>query len=258
MSELPIRPQAGSKSTAQAAGNANREANSLDSASDGPHELTTHLDPKGDLTLRVGARTEHGAHDFVVCSRAMARSSAVWNRMLFGIFSESKPATGDWIVTLPEDDPRSLAALLSITHGRFASVPQTPSIESLYSIMVLANKYDMTEMVQPWAQPWFLVAKAAIRSDAPLVGFVAWELGAQGLVKTAIQHLILDCSLNDRGRLQTSQRIVLEDCEALALTSLVRKSGLRWTRSASHHASPSLLTMRQRSSTWVDTRPSKP
>jgi hypothetical protein len=62
--------------------------------------------------------------------------------MLFGPWAESKPAHGDWIVELPEDEPRFLETQLFIVHGRFHSVPSAceMSFSRLDNIRILADK----------------------------------------------------------------------------------------------------------------------
>ncbi len=98
-----------------------------------PIELPTiYLDTDGDLRLRVGSETGDGVQDFVVCSRTMGRSSPVWKAMLFGGFKESRPTEGEWVVPLPEEQPKALLAVLNIIHGIFTKVPNSPPVLSLH------------------------------------------------------------------------------------------------------------------------------
>ncbi|KAI1736465.1 hypothetical protein F4680DRAFT_432223 [Xylaria scruposa] len=113
------------------------------------------LDPEGDLCLQVG---ESPATSFIVCSRTLARASLVWNVMLNGEFKESKRfRSREEPVDLPEDDPRPMALLLNIIHGRFDRVPSydcVMNIRDLYDISVVTDKYDMAHVLRPWASGW--------------------------------------------------------------------------------------------------------
>lgn len=63
-----------------------------------------------------------------------ATHSPVFRAMLFGPFSESKPALHDgrlWQVSLPEDDFAGLQVIFLICHGDFASVPDELSLDEL-------------------------------------------------------------------------------------------------------------------------------
>jgi len=122
------------------------------------------LDPKADLCLQVGTSP---TISFAVCARDLERSSPVWDRMLNGYFMESKKHrphgdASEWIIELPDDNPRAMGVLLDIVHGRFDRVPTYDfrrltgalMIDDLYSITVLLDKYDMMHVVRPWAGGW--------------------------------------------------------------------------------------------------------
>lgn len=110
------------------------------------------FDPHGDLRLLVG---EHGVA-FQVCSRALARSSPVWENMLYGPFAEGKAQQdgGDWEILLPEDRPRGLRILCHVAHGKFDDLPQAIAHNELLYLTVLADKYDMTSLLKPFWSNW--------------------------------------------------------------------------------------------------------
>ncbi|KAI5922765.1 hypothetical protein F4810DRAFT_701641 [Camillea tinctor] len=119
------------------------------------------MDPAGDLHLSVGK--DEAARFFVVCSKSLARSAPFWKTLLYGGFFESKKPDSqdqdktDWVVKLPEDDPKSMELLLNIVHGRFEFVPEHEAripVDDLYNLCVLADKYDMVHMLRPWARGW--------------------------------------------------------------------------------------------------------
>ncbi|KAJ0372195.1 hypothetical protein COL26b_009237 [Colletotrichum chrysophilum] len=84
---------------------------------------TKILDSKGDLYLVVGSDIRAGdPSTFLVCSKALARASPVFDKMLFGPFAESRPSTESskqdsvWIVHLPGDEPAHFEVVLNILH----------------------------------------------------------------------------------------------------------------------------------------------
>ncbi|KAB5562997.1 hypothetical protein GE09DRAFT_1274820 [Coniochaeta sp. 2T2.1] len=116
------------------------------------------FDDNGDLRLEVGPEK----NPMIVCSRAMARASPVFKRMLFGGFKESKPTHGDWVVPLPDEGPDGFAIILSIIHGNISDVPKdmmfnrTRRVASriLYEVAVAADKYGLVPLLSPWANRW--------------------------------------------------------------------------------------------------------
>jgi hypothetical protein len=101
--------------------------------------------------------------------------------MLFGGFKEEKPAEGEWVVSLPEDQAAPLFVLLDITHARFEDVPRDLILAEIYEVMVLADKYDMTGVVRPWAEDWLRVAASEqdskVGDSIVKLIHVAWEFG---------------------------------------------------------------------------------
>jgi hypothetical protein len=132
--------------------------------------------------------------------------------MLFNGFKESRPKKEEWIVSLPDDDPDALLTLLYIIHSRFGMVPDRPHLEELYRILCVANKYDMTETVRPWAGSWLKLAKETQTDNNPaMLIFVAWELGDQELFVKMVKQLLGECSINEKGHLTMPKGLCLED-----------------------------------------------
>ncbi|KAK9799194.1 putative BTB domain-containing protein [Seiridium cardinale] len=181
------------------------------------------IDPDGDLHLRVGtnkccgtARTnhEHIQSTLFVCeSKTLSRASRVWRVMLYGQHwkesrSSNDPASGEWIVDLPEDDPGAMTIILNIIHSRFENFPIDEDINSsrLYELTVLTDKYDLTKVLRPWAKNWLrplhaLYPQGWMRSQTripPLFSttltkhlWIAWELGDRVLLQNTLKDMIL-------------------------------------------------------------------
>lgn len=110
------------------------------------------FDPHGDLRLVVGADQVV----FQVCSRALARSSPVWETMLHGPFSEGKAQQkGDtWEISLPEEPPEELGIIFSVVHGKIENLPPAIACSGLLKLTMLADKYDMMRLLKPYWLGW--------------------------------------------------------------------------------------------------------
>lgn len=182
----------------------------------------TVFDVDGDLRLEVGAESPRGkapgikesekdpSQVFLVCSKTLSRASKPFKAMLYGPFTESKHNQNDhtsaWTVRLPEDDPKAFAMLMNIIHNKFNLVPSLINRDDLFHISVLTNKYDMTEVLRPWAQRWILALSDSLdgadwgwRDERYL--WIAWELGHRKLFCDTLRWLQDDCTLDSSGKL---------------------------------------------------------
>jgi len=172
------------------------------------------LDPDGDLLLHVGTKLASVVNPrvFKVCSAALRRASPVWKFMLFGPFTEAKPAVGDWVVELPEDDPETLKILLGLLHGVFAAIPPTLPLAVLCRVLVMADKYDLFHLLRPVVNAWVGVVKiptlpvldptsngsraASVRYCADPFNRIhaAWSLGCDTFVAQDLAYFIFNFS----------------------------------------------------------------
>ena len=182
------------------------------------------IDADGDLCLKVGhnkcltnptENSEEHDHEYaviyVVDSSTVSRSSPVWRKLLNGAFVESKrpdPDSGkEWMVELPDDDPKSMLIILNIIHGYFCEVPEggreTMPLHDLYRLTVLTDKYDLTLLLSPWAKTWVMHVNKRLDTstteDSALAFcclekclWVSWELGDEQMFRKAYIHLVLN------------------------------------------------------------------
>ncbi|KAI1128335.1 hypothetical protein F5Y10DRAFT_177310 [Nemania abortiva] len=196
------------------------------------------IDPDGDLSLQVGEtrcinipgdgdQGPNHEHElpvtFVVCSKTLSRASRVWKTLLYGGFAESKPScnssASEWVVNLPDDNPKAMAAILNIIHSRFESLPQTTdliNLDDLYELTVLTDKYDLTTILRPWASIWmnfirerykllgYWMDNNLVTSDLERLLWISWEMGDEDLFICASKLLAYQCSVDDNGDLQNN------------------------------------------------------
>ncbi|OIW30062.1 hypothetical protein CONLIGDRAFT_669810 [Coniochaeta ligniaria NRRL 30616] len=211
------------------------------------------FDPDGDLELQVKCKDDfHGHVSWRVCSKALARASPIFKRMLYGSFAESKPAAGKWVVTLNERDYHSLDIVMNIIHGNYHRVPKDLfdcrclcgglfEYDHLYYIARVVDKYDMVHILRPWADVWIRgstdsiesIHKTAVkkreRGDGQLT-WIAWVLGDEVLLNHMLDVIFLHTCIawrrykdpearkpGDRGQEEDSEEDSKEDSEEFEL-----------------------------------------
>ncbi|SPN99147.1 related to nuclear pore protein [Cephalotrichum gorgonifer] len=178
---------------------------------------TVEVDPRGDIKLRVaqadggddGDADSHADTDtdtdtdagadpvtFLACSRALARASPVFARMLYGEFAESRHREGgEWMVDLPNDKAQPMRIFLDIAHGRFRDVPRVLSVDQLHELTVLTNYYDATAALIPWVDGWMSGIEEIVKdANAPMpkVLWITWELGRKDAFTTMSRRMLME------------------------------------------------------------------
>ncbi|KAK2589763.1 hypothetical protein QQS21_012553 [Conoideocrella luteorostrata] len=162
------------------------------------------FDEDGDLTLLVGWCVQQR---MLVDANALCRMSPVFRTMLKGPFKESKPASGDWMIELPEDHAPGFAMIMDIIHNQFQCTPTDPTVDDLIHVAILTNKYDMAKVLRPLAQTWR--EKLRLESDKPLAGVegllgVAYELGDAETFDKLARKIALGHRVNKQGNIQSA------------------------------------------------------
>ncbi|KAI0021728.1 hypothetical protein F4780DRAFT_263363 [Xylariomycetidae sp. FL0641] len=197
---------------------AEEEEDTTDDGSNGDGPDESHETQNQSDQPSNGGHEHEQAVVFRVCSKTMSRASPVWKRLLYGGFAESiKPHNQDWVVYLPEDDPKALATLLNIIHSRFEHVPRVTdafSLDYLYQLTVFTDKYDLAAVLRPWASTWMKNMRKGYSewrntppSEIPFFDierrtWVAWEMGDRRLFACMLAELARYCHVDCDGSLQ--------------------------------------------------------
>ncbi|KLJ13443.1 hypothetical protein EMPG_11633 [Blastomyces silverae] len=90
-------------------------------------------------------------------SRHLILASTVFRAMLQRKFSECNALheTGSVEIPLPADDPDAFLIILNIIHGYMRRVPTELDLDTYTQVAVLADKYDVHEAVEIFANFWF-------------------------------------------------------------------------------------------------------
>lgn len=138
-------------------------------------------------------------------SHVLCRTSPVFRKMLRGPFAERKPGQGNWNIKLPEDDSGSFAVLMDMAHGLFCLAQEETTVDRLYGLCVLTDKYDMVSVLRPMQGRWFKKIEASISSFAlhnrlhRKMMFIAFELGYSVTLKGWILNLMQKCPTDMNG-----------------------------------------------------------
>lgn len=155
------------------------------------------LDMHGDLKLRVGTPQgeEEGARCFIVCSRALARASPVFEKMLYSQLTESIHTSRDArVLDLPEHEPKSFQLFALASHGLLQRVPRNLSLDELYDLTALTHYYDATKVLVPWAQSWMrLIGEPMSIMSMFKILWVSWELGRRQVFETTAKRIVMKC-----------------------------------------------------------------
>ncbi|KAH0420595.1 hypothetical protein CcaCcLH18_13920 [Colletotrichum camelliae] len=175
---------------------------------------TTIFDSKGDLHLVVGSDVRAGdPSTFLVCSKALARASPVFDKMLFGPFAESRPSTESskqdpaWIVHLPEDELSHMEAVLNILHFNYKEIPQYFAPPLLSGMVTIADKYDCIGIFKLWGYSCVPYAECDDRHPPKFALHIAWQLGCIRKFKEAMAVIIDQSFISGDGRISIVPKV---------------------------------------------------
>ncbi|KAL2071714.1 hypothetical protein VTL71DRAFT_12949 [Oculimacula yallundae] len=106
--------------------------------------------------------------NMLVSSKHMKLSSPVFRAMLQRDgFKEGQilEATGSVEIPLPDDDPEAMTILLDVVHGRNRMVPRKVTLKTLTAIAVLADKYQMVEVLEAFSNSWIKRLKPKLPTE---------------------------------------------------------------------------------------------
>ncbi|ORY63886.1 uncharacterized protein BCR38DRAFT_485036 [Pseudomassariella vexata] len=177
---------------------------------DGDVVIIFHAD--WDITIKVGK------YKYKVSAANVATASAEWRRRLYGKDAPSRPVDGDdWeVLAEKEDDSKALGTLLSIAHFSFNKVSNAPSLDELYAITILTNKYACTHLVYPWSGKWVeglstLVADEDCAIKAHKAAWIAYELGDCQLLKDMSDSLVVNAKVDGNGEIVNEAGMSMKD-----------------------------------------------
>jgi hypothetical protein len=157
------------------------------------------FDRDGDILVNVRSFEHDGLArtEFLVSSKALSLGSSVFNAMFNGRFVEgAEPAIGYRRVFLHDDDPKALMMLFNVAHLRFGLLPRQITLDELFNIAVVADKYDMISAVKHFIKHHCnFHRKDMTKAGNEVYLFVSWALGQVRDFKKMFMHLALDIKL---------------------------------------------------------------
>jgi hypothetical protein len=100
-----------------------------------------------------------------------------------------------------EDDADALLLILRIAHLDFISVKKRLSVEELYNLAILCDKYDCVHLIKPWVDEWFRDAELQIVGESAKRLFIAWSFGRTERFRIAASVLLMQSGMDETGQL---------------------------------------------------------
>ncbi|KAF2455416.1 hypothetical protein BDY21DRAFT_75818 [Lineolata rhizophorae] len=169
-----------------------REEDSESAESDAATELLHVFDAEGDITLFVG---RDKVHEFRMCSSWLASASETWADMV-----DSAMATDSQSIQLPDDDPLALKLMLQIVHFQFSRLTKFITLQELYSIAMLSQKYRVRELFKPFVENWIRqLARERLDADQTEWILISYEFGASDIFLQWMDHLARNAEKDEDG-----------------------------------------------------------
>lgn len=115
------------------------------------------FDPRGDVELRVkSSREDLEIHTvFYVCSRTLARVSAVWESFLFSAESEGSSPLCHRTVFLDLKKTRAMEIILHILHHNTSKIPALLGTSDLKYFLCVGRMIGVMSPLSMWGTKWF-------------------------------------------------------------------------------------------------------
>ncbi|KAI0409809.1 hypothetical protein F4802DRAFT_2483 [Xylaria palmicola] len=178
------------------------------------------IDANADINLIVGA-PKCTAHDcdneaqnirkdricFRVNSAILGRASPALGFTFYSPREEVFPPEDDptgWTAHLPDDDPEAMRTIIHILYGRYPLPPQDTymDLDALLNLTVLAEKYDLVHLFQPWSvqwmrdmEPYWLDRSFMEESTEDLESllWIYWVLGHEPMYAYTVLQITMHC-----------------------------------------------------------------
>lgn len=163
---------------------------------------THNICPDGDTTLTL--TTTQPPTKLLVSSHHLITASPYYRALLTGPFREATTlrTKGTVNITLPDDNPTAMVAVMNAVHGRFFSVPgRKIKLELLKDIAVVVDKYELFESVSAMLSTWASTVRignprASLRDVAKWLLCVSWAFNMSEAFRFATKELVLDTGLD--------------------------------------------------------------
>lgn len=162
------------------------------------------IDSTGDLLLDVSSPTS--TRRIRVSSKALCLASPVFRAMLApsSPFLEAQAIhsnpTAPFEMYLEDDDYASLRLLMSVIHLRTRSVPATITVDALYRLAIVCDKYDAAEIFVPWVDIWTRAFTDITQKPGYERWFaISWVFRLGSIFTKVTRQLVVDMKVCDGG-----------------------------------------------------------
>ena len=167
-------------------------------AATGGAEMYREIASSGDVILNIPAAA--GSMKLRVSSHVLCTTSPVFRAMLgpHSAFKEASElrmcsAGNPYELSILDDYPYALTAVLLALHCRSELVPVNPGFKDLVELALVCDKYDCPGGLLPWLDTWTAVWKPTIlESGYEEWLFVAWVFGIKEKFDELTRKVILE------------------------------------------------------------------
>ncbi|KAF8246101.1 hypothetical protein K440DRAFT_662334 [Wilcoxina mikolae CBS 423.85] len=179
-----------------------------------------NIDPSGDVTLNLASddQSQSILATAKVSSKCLSLGSPVFAAMLRpnASFLEGSQLeqTGSTKVTLVGDNIETMIIVVRALHYRSRQLPTSLTIDELFNLALVVNKYDCFQPLFPWIRLWV----TPHRTTATFFGtyhkwlYISWVFEESVLFTSITKKLISETKLDDDGEMVTIQGEKLDEC----------------------------------------------
>lgn len=140
---------------------------------------TTVYDASGDVQLYVGQK-----HCFQLSSKQLELAGQPFKDLI----SSGRDLLN--AIYLKDDDPETWSLLLRIVHLRISDLPQSLTLQELYSLTCFCRKYQAHGLFQPFLSKWIgRLTRKQLDPDQTEWIEIAWEFGLAFIFQPWLEHL---------------------------------------------------------------------
>lgn len=192
-------------------GDEDSHTSSSDASEEGEDDepiINFHNDTE-DLYLRVKDAVNDGKNNtslyHVLCAN-FASASPIWRKYIYG-GKNPRPAAGKWVIDMLDDDAYGMRVLLYVVHYLFDDLPERPTVDQLYRITLMADKYKCIHLLRPYIKSWgegmsrelTIPEGHSVEDDKVL--FIAWASGNLKTFPSILHRVINETSIEPDGTL---------------------------------------------------------
>ncbi|KAF2005109.1 hypothetical protein P154DRAFT_353142 [Amniculicola lignicola CBS 123094] len=143
-----------------------------------------------------------GPREIKVCRTTVRKLSTEWNNAVDGVTRSFWPSKSMPKLEMFQDEPTMLYLIMQIAHCHFAKMPKRLSFRNIVDLAIICNKYNSNHLLIPFLSDWVKPYKDRILEPGMEEWvFVAYQFGFEDDYLLLIDHLLMNCTVDDSNNL---------------------------------------------------------